>query len=221
MIGGLKGVAVRLGGGGRRRPVTLAMATGRTETVIDRVDEWLRRQTFGGLVDRQELKNLLKDLVADDAYWVRQVVVCGVYACICVRELVWFCSAVVLFLFLPVRHNIRRSRSLLLFPGLFLTFCIHQRGTYDTIFDEVDTLLRREERPLKEILNPGYLSIYQHIYIYVCMYVCVCVCVYTQGHGESVDPVGVSRCGSPILNAFFFIFYLFIIHLFLLFIYTG
>jgi len=31
-------------------------------------------------------------------------------------------------------------------------------GTYDTIFDEVDTLLRREERPLKDILNPGVLA---------------------------------------------------------------
>eukprot|EP00802_Teleaulax_amphioxeia_P021496 Tamp_21855.p1 GENE.Tamp_21855~~Tamp_21855.p1 ORF type:complete len:314 (+),score=75.41 Tamp_21855:104-943(+) len=56
------------------------------------------------MVDRQELKNLLKDLVSDDAYWQRQ------------------------------------------------------RGTYDTIFDEVDTLLRREERPLKEILNPGVMA---------------------------------------------------------------
>ncbi len=78
MIEGLHGLAVRGGGRGGRSPVTLAMSTGRTETVIDRVDEWLRRQTFGGLVDRQELKTLLKDLVADDAYWVRQVVVCGV-----------------------------------------------------------------------------------------------------------------------------------------------
>jgi len=77
---------------------------GRTETVIDRVDEWLRRQTFGGMIDSHELKVLLKDLVSDDAYWQRQ------------------------------------------------------RGTYDTIFDEVDTLLRREERPLKEILNDGVLA---------------------------------------------------------------
>ena len=84
MIEGLHGLAVRGGGRGGRSPVTLAMSTGRTETVIDRVDEWLRRQTFGGLVDRQELKTLLKDLVADDAYWVRQVVVCGGYAS-CVR----------------------------------------------------------------------------------------------------------------------------------------
>jgi hypothetical protein len=84
VIGGLNGLAVRGGGRGGRSPVTLAISTGRTETVIDRVDEWLRRQTFGGLVDRQELKNLLKDLVADDAYWVRQVVVCGGFACTCV-----------------------------------------------------------------------------------------------------------------------------------------
>ena len=102
--------------------MALAMATGRTETVIDRVDEWLRRQTFGGLVDRQELKNLLKDLVADDAYWVRQVVVCGVQSCMCACVCA-VCSAVVLF---PVpfdrlhesarkvRHIIRRSMSLLL-----------------------------------------------------------------------------------------------------------
>jgi hypothetical protein len=46
--------------------------TGRTETVIDRVDEWVRKQTFGSMVDRQELKRLLKDVVSDDAYWQRQ-----------------------------------------------------------------------------------------------------------------------------------------------------
>ena len=38
------------------------------------------------------------------------------------------------------------------------SFKCKQRGTYDTIFDEVDTLFRKEERPLKEILNPGVLA---------------------------------------------------------------
>ena len=80
------------------------MSTGRAETVIDRVDEWLRLQTFSGMVDRHELKKLLSDVVSDDDYWARQ------------------------------------------------------RGTYDTIFDEVDTLLRREERPLQQILNEGVLA---------------------------------------------------------------
>ena len=80
------------------------MSTGRAETVIDRVDEWLRLQTFSGMVDRHELKKLLSDVVSDAAYWARQ------------------------------------------------------RGTYDTIFDEVDTLLRREERPLQQILNEGVLA---------------------------------------------------------------
>ena len=88
----------------RAERALVMMSGGRTETVIDRVDEWLRKQTFGSMVDRQELKKLLKDVVSDDAYWQRQ------------------------------------------------------RGTYDTIFDEVDTLLRREERPLKDILNPGVLA---------------------------------------------------------------
>lgn len=50
----------------------LRMTAGRTETVIDRVDEWVRKQTFGSMVDRQELKRLLKDVVTDDAYWQRQ-----------------------------------------------------------------------------------------------------------------------------------------------------
>ena len=71
VLGGAHGL--RAGGVRRGAVVSLAMAAGRTETVIDRVDEWLRRQTFGGMVDRQELKNLLKDLVSDDAYWQRQV----------------------------------------------------------------------------------------------------------------------------------------------------
>jgi len=87
----------------RRVPCAVTMG-GREETVIDRVDEWLRRQTFSEMVDSHELKLLFKDVVSDDAYWQRQ------------------------------------------------------RGTYDTIFDEVDTLLRREKRPLKEILNNGVLD---------------------------------------------------------------
>ena len=48
------------------------MSTGRAETVIDRVDEWLRLQTFSGMVDRHELKKLLSDVVSDDDYWARQ-----------------------------------------------------------------------------------------------------------------------------------------------------
>ena len=45
-------------------------------------------------------------------------------------------------------------------------FFFPQRGTYDTIFDEVDTLLRREERPLKEILNPGYVCVHTYAYMH-------------------------------------------------------
>ena len=55
--------------------------TRRAETVIDRVDEWLRRQTFAGMVDRHEIKKLLTDVVSDDDYWQRQVGLWNQHTC--------------------------------------------------------------------------------------------------------------------------------------------
>jgi len=41
----------------------------RSATVVDEADAWIRKKTFGELMEKAELRNLLSELSNDDAYW--------------------------------------------------------------------------------------------------------------------------------------------------------
>ncbi|EKX44982.1 hypothetical protein GUITHDRAFT_139269 [Guillardia theta CCMP2712] len=48
------------------------MKSASAETVVDRVDLWVRGQTFNELLDKAEVRKLLTELSEDDQYWKDQ-----------------------------------------------------------------------------------------------------------------------------------------------------
>jgi len=54
------------------RNFQVTMKSASAETVVDRVDLWVRRQTFNELLDKAEVRKLLTELSEDDQYWKDQ-----------------------------------------------------------------------------------------------------------------------------------------------------
>ena len=55
-----------------RRISNVMMKSASAETVVDRVDLWVRGQTFNELLDKAEVRKLLTELSEDDQYWKGQ-----------------------------------------------------------------------------------------------------------------------------------------------------